>query len=373
MFCVNCKANKLKKSGGAGYVERSKASFKGKLLQPEPDDGSPGSLYRVEGREFNLQEGMLCTVTLDSGTYTAECKSFQGLAFYIGNPVFLGAGEDNGESYIVCEAQDEPGVWVSFVADTNFGNAFTVTTETETIHPIDPKFLPEGGVGYTEKKSNGYLLSPVTYTTEEVDGVCGGTIEDTSVIDISMCGTLEDDKNQYEVTFDGVKYPLYSLKLVTLGEDPFVGFGNEALLNPEATDTGEPFMFYIDVLGAICIVATKEPGEHTASIEAIAETIHPIEPKFLPGVCLPVVEIASAVYDPNSKALLTEEESAAMDTACASSTHIIVNVPLYEGVPGYPVICRVLKEEEDVILMGMLGAYEFIADNNAGGLWEIGG
>ena len=104
-----------------------------------------------------------------------------------------------------------------------------------------------------------------------------------------------------------------------------------------------------------------------------AETIHPIDPKFLPGVCLPVVEITSAVYDGSANAVLTEGESAELDSACASSTHVIVNVPIYEGVPGYPVLCRVMKMDGAVLLMGMIGSAEFIADKNEDGLWKIGG
>lgn len=43
-----------------------------------------------------------------------------------------------------------------------------------------------------------------------------------------------------------------------------------------------------------------------------AETIHPIDPKYLPGVCLPVVELETAVT--STQAALSEEDGAQMDT-----------------------------------------------------------
>lgn len=60
--------------------------------------------------------------------------------------------------------------------------------------------------------------------------------------------------------------------------------------------------------GATCTISTPE-------------TIHPIDPKYLPGVCLPVVELSTAFA---GGATLSAEECALLDAAYEGNTPVVI-------------------------------------------------
>lgn len=86
-----------------------------------------------------LEIGKTYTLHLDSGVYTTVAKYSESLVTnYIGNLSILG-GEDTGESFLAYVA-DVDGENVFLLKDTNSGKSFNL--KTETVHPIDPKFIP---------------------------------------------------------------------------------------------------------------------------------------------------------------------------------------------------------------------------------------
>lgn len=76
-------------------------------------------------------------------------------------------------------------------------------------------------------------------------------------------------------------------------------------------------------------------GENTrgfvSSIEYGSETIHPIDPKYLPGAVLPVVELETAIVGSDTPVALSEAESALLDTVAAMECPISVVLHPVEG------------------------------------------
>lgn len=111
--------------------ELGKVLWKGKL-EATGDGLSTASLDNPIG----LEVGKTYTVTTDSGTYTSIAKEY-GNTIVIGNTAMMG-GDDSGESYCIVEAvAGEAGA----ILDINGGTSATISAP-ETIHPIDPKFIP---------------------------------------------------------------------------------------------------------------------------------------------------------------------------------------------------------------------------------------
>ena len=66
-------------------------------------------------------------------------------------------------------------------------------------------------------------------------------------------------------------------------------------------------------------------GANTGYVSSVTygkETIHPIDPKYLPGVCLPVVELTTVPTADG--AALTAEESEMMNKAVAASDYVLI-------------------------------------------------
>ena len=72
--------------------------------------------------------------------------------------------------------------------------------------------------------------------------------------------------------------------------------GNASLFNDE-TDNGWPWVFVIAMDYQVTAIGFADPAEneksHTVAVYAVTETTTPIDPKYLPGVCLPVVELST--------------------------------------------------------------------------------
>ena len=144
------------------YVEDGVTIYEADL---EPAVEIPGTFHgNLDSLSTNpLEEGKIYTVITDSGTYTATCK-FKNNAYIVGNAKLIG-GDDTGESFIVISQYDSTGFWAFIICDFNYGTHVKIATQ-EVIHKIDPKFLPEGGVGYTETRS-GLILSKSVITPME--------------------------------------------------------------------------------------------------------------------------------------------------------------------------------------------------------------
>lgn len=129
-----------------------------------------------------------------------------------------------------------------------------------------------------------------------------------------------------------------------------------------ATYMGMTLPAVIAVEGLSLCVYDDEIG-YVTRIE-FTETIHPIDPKYLPGVCLPVVEIADVTA-------ITATESAAITAAAENGLPCVLKW-FSDGDNGFVSVFNLLVDE---------GAYQYtafvygsimtIVKNSESGLWEL--
>jgi hypothetical protein len=244
--------------------ENKKTTYSGELTTQ-----GERSMYIAEGRLFNLVVGATCTVALDGGTYTEVVKADESGVLYIGDP-----GVGNGKSYSVGEYMIDDENWQSMVVDHNNGAKFTVTTETETIHPIDQKYLPDltgrAGTIKTEKT----VILPETTAENAVNDMYAFPYVNLTVGEI------------YMVKLNGEVYRTECFDM-----DGDIAIGNRAEVNG-GISTGEPFVYVLAENGeyAVCMVFnpdTFEPLPYdsiTLEIYQETEVAQPIEPRFIPAM-----------------------------------------------------------------------------------------
>ena len=123
-------------AGGSGRIEAGNV-----LLNMDSTNNDSGGEWMYEG-SIGIEKGKTYTVILDSGRYNAVCKLMDGSPF-LGNAALLNdTNEDTDESFCVWEIPNEDtGGVLTVVIDASEGRHVTVIS-SETIHPIDPKFLP---------------------------------------------------------------------------------------------------------------------------------------------------------------------------------------------------------------------------------------
>lgn len=122
-----------------GYTEPSKVIFDAAL------ESTDGEVTALEGLQVEtlLTSGVTYQVNLDGGSYSAVCKTSEldGTEFvYLGNLGII-TDEDSGERFFVMSVEVDGEKFVS-AYDLDGGTRMIVST-TETIHKIDPKYLPE--------------------------------------------------------------------------------------------------------------------------------------------------------------------------------------------------------------------------------------
>ena len=137
---------KLLKNGGVGYTKPAKVIGSIELNDTQESMGTFFEDSILVSKFQALKEGETYVVKTDSGTFERVCSSFieAGRTInFIGNLAVLG-GEDNGDSFLVGTAPslNEPEFIELIAVDFNFSSHITVS-EAETVHPIDPKYLPE--------------------------------------------------------------------------------------------------------------------------------------------------------------------------------------------------------------------------------------
>lgn len=163
------------------------------------------------------------------------------------------------------------------------------------------KLKTSGGVGYAEKKMTVVLETTMDYN-----------ISDDFILDfVPIAG------KQYTVVINGKQYvsvataiELQGVHIIYLGSGEVFGVGGS-----------EPWTIgYIQEMAATSFRLYEElddgdwyEGPVTLSVSTEAETIHPIDPKFIPGAVLPVVDIKTLPGDTGTGNELTAEESAQLD------------------------------------------------------------
>ena len=93
---------------------------------------------------FEIVEGQTYTVSWDGTEYKCVCGA-AGATLYLGNPAFIGAGDNTGESFIY--AYDKKTSSGAFEAlETSASHTISVTRVEETVTPMAEEFIPAGMV-----------------------------------------------------------------------------------------------------------------------------------------------------------------------------------------------------------------------------------
>lgn len=134
-------------------------------------------------------------------------------------------------------------------------------------------------------------------------------------------------------------------------------------------DTGEGCLIIIDFEQNHSLIITPIPL--SGEVEVIAfiayETIHPIDDKFLPGVCLPLVELTT---EPTAEgAVLTAEESARVDDAIRAHDHILLDF-MSVGFPWCAPFRRV-RVENGLAYFGTILSHTLILGEDMPGEWKF--
>lgn len=164
--------------------------------------------------------------------------------------------------------------------------------------------------GYTETKKT--VLAPPTVSAWGLDGYSFPCLEVTS-------GMVLD------ITINNVTHRRIASVLETHGDNIGVAFDGGDFIYLKGTG-----LVYVDG-------ATENMPDATISIVAVSETIHPIDPKFLPGVCLPVVEIADITA-------ITAEESALLTAAIGS--------PIVVATDTSKIVCSYAFADDNYVFFG---------------------
>lgn len=200
---------------------------------------------------------------------------------------------------------------------------------------------------YTNSQRNGYV--------EYRDIVCfpEAEFEFIGAVNLNIPGNPFGDGDTVTVVYDGVEYvrtaKLFPEEYNGLASGYYVG--NLKFVGGE--DTGEPFALlsgfdrsYSNFLGFIVVdtdnfvdLGGEEYSTHRIGCKTVAETIHPIDPKFLPGAVLPVVELSTVPSTEGSP--LTEAETAAIVEMAQNSTPIVLKFHDSDGAY-YGVVCSYL-------------------------------
>lgn len=131
------------------------------------------------------------------------------------------------------------------------------------------KALAELGVKTEMVQTEIFPLTEINAATENKYGYYGARGIATNLFEIGKT---------YTVMLDGVKYG----KLPCVAFNTGMGFGNAAL-SGGAENSGEPVHMMQASNGTVMAVCETQ-GTHSLAIYEETETIHPIDPKFLPAV-----------------------------------------------------------------------------------------
>lgn len=148
----------------------------------------------------------------------------------------------------------------------------------ETIHPIDPKYLPESGVGYVEKTQTAIL--PETVVTPENHSTAFGVNGCFMLPELSV-----ENGKEYKAVVDG---ETFDFTPDPVDGKPFFYAGNGSLIGAFGyPDTGHPWLVVLYPSMGVYAVSFADPAEneksHTVAVYEVSETIHTIDPKYLPA------------------------------------------------------------------------------------------
>lgn len=274
---------------------------------------------------IGLEVGATYIVVTDSGTYTSQCTlDDKSGCMGLGNwKAMIGVGQETNDPFMYIEMYfDDDEGWQCVGIDFLNGTHMSIySAEDCVVHKLDPKYLPEGGFGYS------------------VDNV------------LTYNGVIND---KYYCNYSGEAY-----RMVKISDD-VIDLKNIDNISVSFTQSGVNRTENINVAelaykedtpgnGSICddnytyVLAVSTPNDRFSEVGTyvmqvafddvlvfvnkivLPDTTHPIDQKFLPetvitkdnlssnlpGICLPLVEIADLTA-------ITEAEAAALDAVVAN-------------------------------------------------------
>lgn len=189
---------------------------------------------------------------------------------------------------------------------------------------------------YTNSQRNGYV--------EYRDIVCfpEAEFEFIGAVNLNIPGNPFGDGDTVTVVYDGVEYVRTAKFFPEEYNDLAYGYyvGNLKFVGGE--DTGEPFALlsnfnrYNGNFNGFIVVDTdnfvdlgnSDSSAHRIGCKVATEEVHPIDPKFLPGAVLPVVELETMPGTQDAPAMLTDTEILMMEKIAAKGEPCIISFQL---------------------------------------------
>lgn len=167
------------------------------------------------------------------------------------------------------------GTYIAAGQNENRAYVSRVEYTAETITPIKLKYLPKGGVGYTEP-------SKTVFSSALENGIVDTNAE-ALVLNAGETYTVQLDSGTY--TAVGKAFANEFVEAVYLG-NVTLGLGDEP-------DTGESFMVVdsVDLASNERSLFAMDRNNGTHVTVSSVETIHPIDPKYLPEVAPKVIDL----------------------------------------------------------------------------------
>lgn len=169
------------------------------------------------------------------------------------------------------------------------------------------------------------------------------------------------------ITYDDGTAIEFSPDVLTFEENPYL----QGFLDPRVPETIFAASVHVgDDETPAGLYVINEPSLYISRIE-FAETIVPIDPKYLPGVCLPVVELSTAVTAEG--ATLTAEESAKMDAVGGHACVIKCTINMMEIEIPVEFVCTGCALGDVVIYTAVINFGDktpyYVAIGNEGAGW----
>lgn len=149
--------------------------------------------------------------------------------------------------------------------------------------------------------------------TEFINKTINAESNSSRIMDSSLFDYFKEGQS-YVVTINGTKYERTCYYVTDGGWC----IGNAQMHKDNYEDNGDSFCIFKTATGGLTHLYANDPNTHDISVsraitvKLVTETIHPIDPKYIPGAVLPVVEITTAITVDGAE--LTAEEAAKLDS-----------------------------------------------------------
>lgn len=308
---LNAKINRLKREGGAGWIERKSVVVSGidgvtapfdELIGLEVVDYCPGRMFLSVPAEQPSKTGILLSAGSFEISYGDYNKMLSKPCLLVSNftalalrcPMFF-KDESKYQALIYAfeEVTDTMGLGLTFAKGWHAVNTSTFANE-----PFDPET---------------YLLKEDLTTVERN----------------ATAGNKEYLKGMFRLR-ERIAFTVADENIQSYGEVTMVGYVD---------------IQTVEVVGAYYSFYVRQGSMERAiggSATITYETIHPISDKYLPGVCLPVVELETAVDLTTDFTTLSSADTEAIKDAVAKYQYAMFIVKV--GAAAVPVICNRVNE-----------------------------